>query len=456
MSVRQDYIAEHSPARSRLRGQMTWLGLALFCSVSAISIALLGQSADAGRKSAVKTLSESAPTVSSPAPLATAYATASALNQAESEAQEEVQWLKIKIKPGDTLSGLFDHYSLPTEDWLAIIKADDDTKRLKRLRTGDELRIRKSAQGNIAEIQYDLSKIKTLKILRTADGFESHIQEAPVEHRVAYAVGNIDSSMFLAAKQAGLDNEVAMELANIFGWDIDFALDIRSGDRFSVVYEEIFSDGEKVGNGNILAAEFINKNKTHQAFLYTQKNGDAQYYDADGNAMRKAFLRTPVDFARISSHFNLRRRHPVLNRIRAHKGVDYAAPSGTPIKATGDGKIVFRGRKGGYGNVVILKHGTRYSTLYGHMSRFASGQRNGSSVRQGEVIGYVGSTGLATGPHLHYEFRVNDVHVNPLTVKIPSADPLPKKYQRAFAHSIEPLVAQLNTLAEIQLADASR
>ncbi len=459
MSVKRDYIAEHSPARSRLRGHMTWVGLGLCASLAGLTLALIGENADAGRQPIVKAQQamQAAATDKAPTSLAAAYAEAQPYDSDPVLAEEKVKedWITIRVKPGDTLSGLFDHYSFPREDWMAMIKLNKDAKRLANLRSGEELRVRRDEHGHLAELRFDLSAIRTLQIIRTDEGFTSQVQEAPIEKRLAYAVGNIDSSLFLAARKSGLTNQLAMELAAVFGWDIDFALDIRTGDRFSVVYEELYSEGEKIGNGEIIAAEFTNRNKKHQAFRFELAAGEYQYFDSEGKSMRKAFLRTPVDFARISSHFNLRRHHPVLNRIRAHKGVDYAAPRGTPIKATGDGKVAFRGRKRGYGNVVILKHGARYSTLYGHMNRFARGLNTGSKVKQGQIIGYVGSTGLATGPHLHYEFRVNNVHVNPLTVKIPASEPLPQKYRNQFLQGINPLVAQLNTLAEIQVATAA-
>jgi murein DD-endopeptidase MepM/ murein hydrolase activator NlpD len=240
-----------------------------------------------------------------------------------------------------------------------------------------------------------------------------------------------------------------MELAGIFGWDIDFALDIREGDQFAVLYEGLYLDGERIGTGNILAAEFTNQGKLYRAVRYTDARGHTDYYAPDGHSMRKTFLRTPVSFTRISSRFNSGRKHPILNRIRAHKGVDYAAATGTPVKATGNGKIVLRGKKGGYGNTVVIQHGSSYSTLYAHLNNFARGKTVGSRVQQGEIIGYVGSTGLATGPHLHYEFRVNGVHRNPLTVKLPDAAPLPKKFREDFKLATENLIAQLE-LAKTQ------
>jgi murein DD-endopeptidase MepM/ murein hydrolase activator NlpD len=243
-----------------------------------------------------------------------------------------------------------------------------------------------------------------------------------------------------------------MDLANIFGYDIDFALDIRDGDEFEVIYEEKLVEGKKVGTGNILAARFTNRGKLYSAVRYTNSQGNSTYYRADGSSMRRAFIRTPVDFARISSRFSNGRRHPVLNKIRAHKGVDYAAPRGTPIKATGDGKVVLAGRKGGYGNTVVIQHGQRYRTLYAHMNGFAKGIRNGSKVSQGQIIGYVGTTGLSTGPHLHYEFQVNGVHVDPLSQKLPMADPIAGTERKRFLQQSQPLLARMEQERATQLA----
>ena len=243
-----------------------------------------------------------------------------------------------------------------------------------------------------------------------------------------------------------------MELAGIFGWDIDFVLDIRQGDQFTVLYEELYLDGENIGNGDILAAEFVNQGKKYQAIRYTDKGGKTDYYSLDGKSMRKAFLRSPVEFSRISSGFSLGRKHPILNKIRAHKGVDYAASRGTPIKATSNGKIVHQGNKGGYGKTIIIQHGTKYSTLYAHMSNYRKCLKQGSRVKQGQIIGYIGSSGLATGPHLHYEFRVNGVHRDPLRVKLPGAEPLDKQYIDDFMTKAESLVAQLDLVRGVQVA----
>ena len=252
--------------------------------------------------------------------------------------------------------------------------------------------------------------------------------------------GTITTSMEDAAKQANLPEPLIDQLAQIFAWDIDFATNLHPGDHFTVVYER----GGFNGADDIVATEFINRGKTYRAVRYIDKDGYANYYTPEGNALQKAFLTTPVDFARISSHFSSSRRHPVLNRIRAHKGVDYAARTGTPVKATGNGEVTFLGRKGGYGQAIILKHGDRYETVYAHLSGYKSGLREGSSVRQGEVIGYVGQTGLATGPHLHYEFRIDGIHQNPLTAQVSNSIPVKSVAMVDFKSQIQDSLAKLN------------
>jgi murein DD-endopeptidase MepM/ murein hydrolase activator NlpD len=260
--------------------------------------------------------------------------------------------------------------------------------------------------------------------------------------QMASGQGTITSSLSEAGQKAGLSESLVDQLTQIFAWDIDFATNLHDGDRFTVVYER----GGFNGADDIVAAEFINHGKAYRAVRYIDKDGYANYYTPEGNALQKAFLSTPVDFARISSGFNLNRRHPVLNRIRAHKGVDYAARTGTPVKATGNGEIAFLGRKGGYGQVVIIKHGDRYETVYAHLSRYKSGLQEGSSVRQGEVIGYVGQTGLATGPHLHYEFRIDGVHQNPLTAQASNSIPVKNTALADFKSQIQDSLAKLNLI----------
>jgi murein DD-endopeptidase MepM/ murein hydrolase activator NlpD len=260
---------------------------------------------------------------------------------------------------------------------------------------------------------------------------------------LASVQGTIDSSLDEAAKKARLPEPLIDQLTQIFAWDIDFATNLHPGDRFTVVYEK----GGFNGADDIVAAEFTNRGRTYRAVRYIDKDGYANYYTPEGNALQKAFLSTPVDFARISSGFSLHRRHPVLNRIRAHKGVDYAARTGTPVKATGAGEVSFLGRKGGYGQVVIIQHGDRYETVYAHLSDYKGGLRQGSRVKQGEIIGFVGQTGLATGPHLHYEFRIDGVHQNPLTAQISNSIPVKSGTALAdFKSQIQDPLAKLNLI----------
>ncbi|HHH36928.1 MAG TPA: peptidase M23 [Gammaproteobacteria bacterium] len=362
------------------------------------------------------------------------------------------QWRTATVKQGDNLSLIFKRLGLSAAQLQQIVDLGEPTRALRRLYPGDTLRFNIDPQGRLLALIHEVSPTTTLRILRQDAGFQARLIERHPERRIRYASATIDNALFLAAQKAGLSDNITMELAGIFGWDIDFSLDIRKGDSFTVVYEELYLNGEKLRDGNILAAEFINRGRIHRAVRFTDDRGRSDYYSPDGRSMRKAFLRSPVAFTRISSRFSLGRRHPILHHIRAHKGVDYAAPRGTPIKATGDGKVVFKGTKGGYGKTIVIQHGSRYSTLYAHMSGFARGIRTGRRVRQGQVIGYVGSTGLATGPHLHYEFRVNGIHRNPLTVKLPDASPLPRRYLREFRRQAQPLLAQLDLVRRSTLA----
>lgn len=362
------------------------------------------------------------------------------------------EWQQITVKRGDNLAQIFSRAGLSARQVYEVMQAEGPVGRLKRIMPGEVVRLRVDEDANLNELVLKIDPSQSLRIRRTAQGYTASKVEREYEVRTAHTSGVIEQSLFVSAQQAGLPDNLTMELAGIFGWDIDMALDLRQGDRFTVIYEQNYLDGKRVSDGDIIAAEFVNRGKTFRAIRYTDTDGRTSYYTPSGLSVRKAFLRTPVNFTRISSKFDLHRRHPILNRIRAHKGVDYAAPTGTPIKATGDGKIVFRGRKGGYGNVIIIRHGSRYSTLYGHMSRFNSRFKLGSTVHQGQTIGYVGASGLATGPHLHYEFRVNGVHRNPLTVDLPVATPIATLELPAFRAEADPLIAQLDTLARTQVA----
>ncbi len=264
-----------------------------------------------------------------------------------------------------------------------------------------------------------------------------YVSTPPTPSSLSSAYGVITSSLARAGEKAGLSDDLIIQLTNIFAWDIDFATNIRRGDHFTVVYE---GSGD---SGQIVAAEFVSRGRTFTAVRYQDRNGTVNYYSPEGKTMRKAFLSTPVDFARISSHFDSQRKHPILNRIRAHKGVDYAARTGTPVKAAGDGKVSFLGRKGGYGQVMILEHGQHYETLYAHLSNFKRGLDTGDTVRQGEIIGYVGQTGLATGPHLHYEFRIDGIHSNPEALNSDHSSSLNRHLLADFKSKATPVLAQL-------------
>jgi murein DD-endopeptidase MepM/ murein hydrolase activator NlpD len=309
-----------------------------------------------------------------------------------------------------------------------------------------------TTDGHLKNLNSKLSDLESISLSKTDKGYAFKRELVKPDVRSAYARGVINSSLSQSAQRAGLPYSLAMDMANVFGYDIDFAEDIRRGDEFEVVYEQKVVNGKPIANGNILSARFINRGKTFTAVRYTNKQGATSYYTADGNSMRKAFIRTPVDFARISSGFSMGRRHPILNKIRAHKGVDYAAPRGTPIKAAGDGRVMLAGRHGGYGNAVIIQHGNSYKTLYGHMQGFAKGVRTGTSVKQGQIIGYIGTTGLSTGPHLHYEFQVNGRHVNPLSIKTAMADPIARAEKQRFLQQSKPLLARMDQEKSSMLA----
>lgn len=359
------------------------------------------------------------------------------------------QWTTFNIKDGHTLSAIFSMAGFNDRTMYSVLGNKLQNKSLSRIFPGEQLAFLQDNDNKLSKVKLTRSPLESILYTKLDNGtFTSETIIRTPDVHTSYREGEIKSSLFLAGQDAGLTQKQIMELANIFGWDIDFILDIRSGDKFSLIYEELYLDGEKYKNGKILAAKFFNQGRELDAVLYRAENGTSNYFTPEGNSMRKAFIRTPVDFARISSHFNLRRKHPVLHKIRAHKGTDYAAARGTPIKATGDGKVIHIGRKGGYGKAIIIQHGQKFTTLYAHMSKYARGIKNGKRVKQGQTIGYIGSTGLASGPHLHYEFRVNGVHKNSLKVKLPHASPIPKSQLADFKSQTRPYLAQLSTFSD--------
>ena len=352
--------------------------------------------------------------------------------------------VEVTVQRDDTLDQIFRSIGLDLGTLAELRSRPEVRKALDVLKPGEIITLT-HADGVLQTFNRQISDTLTLSVSRAGDGYAVNYIENPLETELVGQRAVIESSLFAAGERAGMSSRTIMTLANqIFGFDIDFALDLRQGDTFGVLYEQKFQDGRYVSDGRILAAEFVNQGKTHRAVWFESQDGEVKgYFTPEGKGMRTAFLRAPLDFTRISSKFNSRRLHPVLGVVRAHKGTDYAAPTGTKVWAAGAGRVVFAGRKGGYGNVVIIDHGKGVTTVYGHLSRFAKSLRPGRSVGQGDTIGYVGMTGLATGPHLHYEYRVNGVQRNPATLPMPRTE-VPSRYMAEFRAGSEVALARLD------------
>ncbi len=377
--------------------------------------------------------------------------------------------ITVKVKKNQSLAKILTKQGASNATILEINKALKKIDHRGTIYPGQYIKLATNLQGQLAKVTIPLDKKQSIFIRLDYENKQSTgLQTEPMvtaerytketEKRIVFRSGTIHSSLFKAANQAGISDKIIMEMTDLFAWEVDFIMDIRKGDNFKVFYEEEWLDGEKIGEGKIIAAEFTNRGKTHSAAFFEDKVANISgYYTKDGTSLKKAFLRSPVNFARISSHFNLKRKHPILHKIRAHKGVDYAAGRGTPIKATGQGTVIFKGNKGGYGKTVILKHGNKYTTLYAHLHKFHYKLRKGGKVTQGQIIGYVGSSGLATGPHLHYEFRVNNIHKNPLTVKLPKASSIPTRLMPTFKEQLASAQALFNqyNIGEYALLDAT-
>jgi murein DD-endopeptidase MepM/ murein hydrolase activator NlpD len=366
----------------------------------------------------------------------------------------DLNWKEQHVASGDNLSTLFQRAKLSPND-VYKISSSKAGKALRNLYPGETFRFGVDTEGVLAKLHYIKSPLESHIFTYKNGSYLAERKLRQPEVLVSYREGVIKDSLYMSGKQANLPDKLIMELANIFGWDIDFVFDIRRGDSFSLTYEDKYLEGEKLGTGNIIAASFTNRGKTYQAVRYTNSQGRSDYYTPEGRSMRKAFLRTPLDIFRISSGFNLRRKHPIHKKIKAHRGVDYAAPRGTPVYAAGDGKVIATGYSKPNGNYVFVQHGQTYTTKYLHLNR--KKVRKGQTVRQRQLIGTVGSTGYATGPHLHYEFLVNGVHRNPRTVKLPQSQPIAKAEKAAFAKATKTLLAQLAEYQQpTQLASAQR
>jgi len=310
---------------------------------------------------------------------------------------------------------------------------------------------RTAEDNTLLALRYFTDKGRLVNFDKLGAEFKAIEQQLSLSPQQQRKSGEIRSSLFAATDAAGLSDNIATQLADTFAGDIDFHRDLRRGDKFTVIYEMLYHEGRAIKSGRLLAAEFINQGRSYRAVWFQDAQGKGGYYTPEGKNIRKAFLRSPLEFSRISSGFAMR-FHPILQQWRAHKGVDYAAPAGTYVKATADGTVEFAGRQGGYGNVIVVNHQSGFSTTYAHLSRFAGGLRKGARVNQGDVIGHVGQTGWATGPHLHYEFRVNNEVRNPLTVALPAALPIPPQQLAAFGSVSAPLAAELNLLRNSNLA----
>lgn len=369
------------------------------------------------------------------------------------QAAEQDYWYKDHVRRDDTLSSLLSRLNIRNREALDFIRNDKVASEIaSNLKPNNAIEAQSNADGDLISLEYELSSDEFISVNRSAVGYQASKAARKLEVRPILKSAVITSSLFGATDAANIPDHIAIQVAEMFESDIDFHTDLRQGDHFNVIYEGSYEQGELIKTGDVLAAEFINKGKTYTAVGYRDGNGQMHYYTPDGKSLHKSFLRSPLEFTRISSGFSLGRFHPVLQKMRAHKGVDMAAPSGTRIKASGDAVVDFVGQKGGYGNVIVLKHANGISTVYGHLSRFTPGLRRGAKVAQGDVIGFVGMTGLATGPHLHYEFLLNGQHRDPMTVALPKANPLAAQDRAQFAQISNQFSAQLKLLGASNIA----
>ena len=367
---------------------------------------------------------------------------------------DQIFWQADQVRRDDTLGSLMARLNIRNAEAIDFLSRNPEASALaSQLRPGRSIQAQTDANGDLLKLEYHLNSDSVLHIERSSDGSYRAYSAAPsLETHSVLKSAEIRSSLFAATDSVDIPDQIAIQMAEIFSSDSDFHSDLRQGDRFVVVYEASYNNGELVKTGKVQAAEFVNKGNAYRAVLYRNPEGGESYYTPEGKSLHKSFLRSPLEFTRISSGFSLGRYHPILQRMRAHKGVDYAAPTGTRVKASSDGVVAFVGKKGGYGNVIVLQHRNDISTVYGHLSRFAKGLHRGEKVSQGEIIGYVGMTGMATGPHLHYEFLLHGKHRDPLKVALPTAEPLPRKYKADFMASSAALTAQLNLLSSSNIA----
>lgn len=376
-------------------------------------------------------------------------ASPAAQNEGPGTEIEAIPWMNVKIRPGDNLSMIFKRMGLKAADLQAIVDIGADASVLKKIIAGKTLGLQISSEKRLMALRYEQNPLESLLVTRVGNKFVVYLNISEAEVITAFQTARISTdapSLYHAGKKAGLSDNIIMKLSYIFQWDISFAFDLRKGDAFAVIYEEIYVDGEKVKEGDILAAHFQNMGKTYSAVLFEDDNGVKNYYTPAGRSLRKAFIRDPVHFSHVSSNFNLRRFHPIHKRVMPHRGVDYAANRGTPVVAAGDGKVIIARQNNASGKYVVIQHGEQYTTKYLHLSSFAKAVRSGKNVTQGQIIGFVGSTGWATAPHLHFEFLVNGVHRNPKTVKLPKAKPILAANMNQFRTNTAPILMRLSSI----------
>jgi len=356
------------------------------------------------------------------------------------------------VQRGDTVAALLARLEVDDPEAVAFMRGSRDNRVLAQMRPGRSVRAETTADGTLQRLTYLASSGDVITIQRGENGFNVLQDTAELDVEPLRGAGEIKSSLFAATDAAGLPDSIATQLAEIFSSQVDFHRDLRKGDRFAVVYEAFRHGGELVKYGRILAAEFINGGRVHQAVWFEATHGQGGYYTPEGKSLRRAFLRSPLEFSRISSGFTHARFHPILQTWTAHRGIDYAAPTGTRVRTTGDGVVAFAGRQGGYGNIVVVQHAAHYRTYYAHLSAFAAGIRTGSRVAQGDFVGYVGQSGLATGPHLHYEFHINGVEQDPMRLALPEAVPITRHLRAGFDANAIPLIHQLHLMQSVRLA----
>jgi len=361
-------------------------------------------------------------------------------------------WRNERVQRGDNVVELLRRLSIEDAAASAYLRTAGEAESFRKLAVGREIQAEINADGGLIALRYLGDNGAQIVIEKKGDGYTTRTLPAQLEKRLFVRTGEIKGSLYAATDAAGMPEAAANQLTEIFSGDIDFHHDLRKGDKFTVVYEMTYSNGALVQAGRIQAAEFINRGQAYRAVFFQGNVQHGDYYTPEGKSVRKAFLRSPIEFSRVSSGFTNSRLHPVLNTWRAHKGVDFAAPMGTKVKATSDGVVSLVGKQSGYGNVIMVNHQGRFSTVYGHLSRYAKGLHQGQRVAQGEVIGYVGMTGLATGPHLHYEFKIDGQQRDPLRVALPDAQPINAANKTTFQLVADNFVARLNQLRNTNLA----